>query len=37
MQPTQAKETAKPEPIEIRKLDKIETTGGPIPSSQNGG
>ena len=26
MQPAEAKEPAKPEPIDIRKLDKIETT-----------
>jgi hypothetical protein len=33
MQPAEAKEPAKPEPIEIRKLDKIETTQ-PTSNSQ---
>jgi hypothetical protein len=37
MEPVKADEPVKPEPIEIRKLDKIETTGGPLLSSQNGG
>jgi hypothetical protein len=34
MQPAQTKELPKAEPIQIRKLDKIETTA---PSSHNGG
>jgi hypothetical protein len=33
MQPAEAKEPAEPEPIEIRKLDKIETTQ-PTSNSQ---
>jgi hypothetical protein len=33
MQPAEAKEPAKPEPIDIRKLDKIETTQ-PTSNSQ---
>lgn len=33
MQPAAAKEPAKPEPIDIRKLDKIETTQ-PTSNSQ---
>jgi hypothetical protein len=36
MQPAEAKEPVK-EPIEIRKLDKIETTGGPLPGSNPSG
>jgi hypothetical protein len=34
MPSTKAKETGKAQPIQIRKLDKIETTS---PSSHNGG
>jgi hypothetical protein len=34
MQPAKTKESGKAEPIQIRKLDKIETTS---PSSHNGG
>jgi hypothetical protein len=34
MKPAKTKETGKAEPIQIRKLDKIETTS---PSSHNGG
>lgn len=36
MQPTEAEKPVEPEPIEIRKLDKIETTGGPLPSNPSG-
>jgi hypothetical protein len=36
MPSTEAKEPVEPEPIEIRKLDKIETTGGPLPSNPSG-
>jgi hypothetical protein len=36
MEPTEAKEPVEPEPIQIRKLDKIETTGGPHPSNPSG-
>ena len=35
-QPTQADEPVIPEPIEIRKLDKIETTGGHYFSNPSG-
>jgi hypothetical protein len=36
MEPIKAEEPVEPEPIEIRKLDKIETTGGPLPSNPSG-
>jgi hypothetical protein len=36
MEPIKAEEPVEPEPIKIRKLDKIETTGGPLPSNPSG-
>lgn len=36
MGPAEAEKPVEPEPIEIRKLDKIETTGGPFLSNPSG-